>query len=91
MPDKDNIEARKLSAEGDFCWFVSVILDMPICFALIGLSLSIFSQIYDNMTTIEGFGRHGIVQRRFPCLGIPRGYRNFIINPYDILWPNNIS
>jgi hypothetical protein len=43
MPDKDNIEARKLSAEGDFCWFVSVILDMPICFALIGLSLSIFS------------------------------------------------
>jgi len=34
--------AKELSIIGQFCFWVTNILDMPICFALVGLSLNIF-------------------------------------------------
>lgn len=37
-PDK----TPELSAEATFCWWLTVVIDMPIGFALIGLSLNIF-------------------------------------------------
>lgn len=37
-----------LSTIGEICYWVTVVLDMPIGFALIGLSVSIFLQIYEN-------------------------------------------
>jgi hypothetical protein len=48
-----------LSALGATGYWVTNILDMPICFALLGLSTNIFFQIYDNVTTLETLGRHG--------------------------------
>ena len=45
---------------GLFCFWVVNLLDIPICFALIGLSVNIFLQIYRNETTLEGGGRNFI-------------------------------
>lgn len=64
-PDEDH-----LSPWGEICYWVTILLDMPICFALLGLSANIFVQIYENLGTIEGIGKTGAIQRRFPCLGV---------------------
>ena len=80
-----------MSWQAEACYWVTVILDMPICFALVGLSISIFLQIFDNQTTLESFSRDGYVQRRFPCWGIPSGHKNRSPNQYDMLWPNNLT
>jgi palmitoyltransferase len=69
------------------CYLVGVLLDIPICFALIGLAVNIFIQIYENQTTIENFGS---VQRRYPCWGITKSDMKKKPNVYDVLWPNNI-
>ena len=60
-----------LSLFGDISYYITNIVTMPICFSLIGLSLNIFLQMFDNITTMDGMGYHGIMQRRFPCVGIP--------------------
>ena len=47
-------------------WFTNLI-DMPICFALIGLSGSILCDIFSNMTTLENMGDQ---LKRYPCYGL---------------------
>jgi hypothetical protein len=79
-----------LSFWGNVCFWVTVVIDMPVCFALLGLAPSIFVQIFENLSTIEQFGRGGLVQRRFPCYGIPESQKYHKPNPYDLLWPNNL-
>ena len=75
----------------DVCYYITNIITMPICFSLIGLTLNGFLLMFDNVTTFESTGFSGHVQRRFPCMGIPDSYRNLKLNPYDVLWPNNLS
>lgn len=76
---------------GSLGYWVTNILDMPICFALLGLSTNIFFQIYDNITTLETTGRFGIMNRRFPLCGVITKYKNASPNPFDVLWPNNLK
>ena len=63
---------------------------MPICFALVGLSISFAMQLFENQMTLETFGKHGLTQRRYPCYGIPKSHALFLPNVYDVLWPNNL-
>ena len=83
-------DAPPFSRQGEACFWVAAVLDMPICFALIGLSINFFLQLYENQMTLETFGKHGKIQRRYPCYGIPRSHGLFQPNAYDILWPNNL-
>ena len=81
----------ELSFYGTLCYWLTNLIDMPICFALIGLSLNLFIQMYQNITTIEGFGKYGLIQRRYPCVGVTASAKDRIPNPYDVLWPNNLK
>ena len=69
--------APDFNVESEFCYWVTALLDMPICFALVGLSVNFFLQIYENMMTIETFGKHGMTQRRYPLVGIPNKHKLF--------------
>ena len=80
-----------LSFGGTVCFWITNIITMPICFSLIFLSLSLFLQLYDNVTTYEAVGYSGAIQRRYPCIGILAGYSKHKINDYDLFWPNNIT
>jgi len=33
---------------GNFCFWFTILIDLPICLALVGLTLNIFVQIYEN-------------------------------------------
>lgn len=50
---------KPFSGLGSTGYWVTNILDMPICFALLGLSTNIFFQMYDNVSTLETLPRHG--------------------------------
>ena len=48
--------------------------------------------MYDNVTTNESMGYHGRIQRRKPCCGISAmEQKRCKVNPYDMLWPNNMA
>ena len=83
-------KTSELSFIGSICFWVTNILDMPICFGLLGLSLNLFVQLYENKTSLESYGRNGKIQRRIPCIGVPKADDLSKPNPYDILWPNNL-
>ena len=50
----------RLSNTGFISFWVTNILDLPIGFSLIGLSIKYFLQIYQNQTSLEGTGRYGV-------------------------------
>ena len=58
-----------MSFFGAMGYWVTNILDMPICFALLGLSTNIFFMIFTNITTLENTGRFGFKKKRFPLCG----------------------
>lgn len=41
-------DVADLSFWGDISYWVTAIIDMPVCFALVGLTLNVFIQIYEN-------------------------------------------
>lgn len=68
----DNNEESNLNFLGTICFWVTNIFDMPICFALLGLSLNLFFHLYENQTSLEAHGKYGMIQRRFPIIGITK-------------------
>jgi hypothetical protein len=94
----DDIEP--MSSLGYFSFWFTIILDMPIVFALFGLSLVIFTMnVYSNLTSLEEMkgstigGKPVDYEMRVPCVGNKKEYLNEqkAPNPYDVYWPNNIT
>jgi len=79
-----------LSFWGSLGYWVANILDMPVTFALLGLTINLFFQMYDNITTLETTGHFGQSMRRFICCGILNKNKHLAPNEYDVLWPNNL-
>jgi hypothetical protein len=82
---------NEFTSTGKFCYWFTNIVTLPICIALIGLTMSILWNLFDNMTTIETMGLKGHKERRCPCCGVFgfEGYHK--PNTYDMLWPNNLA
>ena len=82
----------ELSLLGVFCFWFTNLIDLPICFALIGLSGSLFCDMFSNMSTLEGMGKE---RRRYPCYGVyndPYFTKDEQVpNKYDLLWVNNLT
>lgn len=76
---------------GTICFYITNFLDIPITFALIGLSGNILVQLYENQTTLENFERGVLHQRRYPVIGVPKNQKNLLPNKYDILWSENMK
>ncbi|CDW90386.1 probable s-acyltransferase at3g09320-like [Stylonychia lemnae] len=84
-PDEDT---HDLSMLGTIFYYITNILAVPIAFALIFLSLSVFIQIYNNITGIE---RMSYVQLKQPCFGISKSQAMCRPNEYDMIWLPNIK
>ena len=87
-----------MSTFGVFCQWFTIIIDMPIVFALFGLSIQIFLMIFNNKTQMEEIkgttiaGVSADIQFRIPCLGPQQSFEEGISpNKFDVLWPNNIT
>lgn len=84
-------KAEKMSVFGVAGYWFTNLVDMPICFALIGLSGSILCDIYSNMSTLENMGSD---TKRYPCYGQyidPYLQGQQTPNKYDLLWVNNMQ
>jgi len=64
-------DIERLGTVGSICYYVTNILDIPITFALIGLSGNILLQMYQNLTTLEQYERGVAHQQRYPLFGVP--------------------
>lgn len=86
------VDAAPLSVFGTISYYITNIITMPICFALIGMNFAMFMQLYDNVTTIESMKHNGPLQRRLPCIGVPPAHEKVAkVNQWDMLWPNNLA
>mmetsp|Transcript_9399 Transcript_9399/g.6758 ORF Transcript_9399/g.6758 Transcript_9399/m.6758 type:complete len:111 (+) Transcript_9399:369-701(+) len=62
-------ETPELSIEGKICYYATNIFGMTISLALIPLTIQIFIQIYNNITSIE---QMAMKKTKYPLIGTPK-------------------
>ena len=82
-----------LTLLGVICYYLTNFVSLTIALALIPLTIRIFLQLYNNLTSIDIVKNK---QMKYPCMGggdnrTPDGRLEKMPNDYDMLWLQNMK